>query len=322
MKVCPQCSQHNRVAASVCQHCGYRFASRQSAPRTRQPTRSQAGSVRRWARRGQPWTTVGALVFVLLVGLFGVNRYTNRERIDTASGSFTTAVAVDPALATAVPASVTPGALQRALAATVRVIVPDDGATGSASVGSGSVVSEQGHILTNFHVVGDASTRQIYNRAGRILIAVSAPGEPVGAPEIRYQAELIEADHQFDLALLKIRAMEDGSPLPATLALTPLPIGDSDNVQLGDELTIIGYPGLGGDTVTLTRGIVAGYLPDEGWLKTDAEINPGNSGGTAINSAGQLVGVPSAESRATTDPGKIGLVRPINLAQTLLHLAQ
>lgn len=133
---------------------------------------------------------------------------------------------------------------------------------------------------------------------------------------------MLQADYDLDLALLQIRTTDDGRALPADLGLTPIPIGDSDTVQLGDEVTIIGYPSLGGSTVTLTRGIVSGYLPDEGWIKTDAEINPGNSGGTAINRDGQLIGVPSAESRAISAPGKIGLVRPINLAQVLLRLAR
>jgi len=212
--------------------------------------------------------------------------------------------------------------LQQALVSVIQVVVPNDEQANSASIGSGSVVSRHGYILTNFHVLGDDQTHQLHNRDGIILIAVPPQGQSTAAPVIRYRAELVKADYVFDLALLRISAMQDGRALPPDLGLTPLPIGDSATVQIGDELTIIGYPGLGGATVTITRGIVAGYLLDEGWLKTDAEINPGNSGGAAINRAGQLVGVPSAETRAELAPGKLGLVRPINLAQDLLALAQ
>lgn len=81
-------------------------------------------------------------------------------------------------------------------------------------------------------------------------------------------------------------------------------------------------PAWGGDTVTFTKGSVSGFLSAEGWIKTDAEINAGNSGGAAINRDGQLVGIPSAAAAETTQvPGKIGLVRPVNLAKPLIEWA-
>ena len=212
------------------------------------------------------------------------------------------------------------GALERALLATVQIIVPVDGQRRS-SAGSGSVLTERGHILTNFHVIGDPDTGRPYNSRGIIYIAVS-PSALKGPPEVRYIAELMQEDQSLDLALIKIIATQNGRDLSADLNLTTMPIGDSDTVKIGDELSIIGFPGLGGATVTFTKGSVSGFLTDEGWIKTDAEINPGNSGGSAINRAGQLVGIPSAAAGETVRlPGKIGLVRPVNLARPLIDLA-
>lgn len=206
--------------------------------------------------------------------------------------------------------------LQRALDATVQIIVPND--SGGTSRGSGTVIAADGHILTNFHILGEPTTGVFYNSAEEIYIALPPAGENV-PPQTRYRATLIQADYGLDLALIQIVATYDGTPLPADLGLTTMPVGDSDSVQIGDELTIIGYPSLGGATVTLTRGTVAGFLDVEGWLKTDAEINPGNSGGAAINEAGELVGIPTGGKFAELFPGKLGLVRPVNLAWDVLN---
>lgn len=101
------------------------------------------------------------------------------------------------------------------------------------------------------------------------------------------------------------------------------PIG-SKGVRNGDTVTILGFPKINGATVTLTRGTVAGFHEDElgnerGWIKTDAEIGPGNSGGMAIDEAGELIGVPTFVSAEARTLGRIGGLRPINLAQALLR---
>lgn len=320
MKLCPRCATQNRWGANVCANCGYRFSS-QLAQRAIPPG---VGAVRTLQRYAPHWWLWGAGVLALLL-FVGLRRLAVESPALVSQPAGTANAAADAHPPTSTPTLVdapTPNALQQALASVIQVIVPDEQQPNTSSIGSGSVVSRRGHILTNFHVLGDEQTRQLHNKAGLIFIAVPPQGQSTAAPVVRYRARLVEADYLLDLALLQISATEGGGALPADLGLTPLPIGDSDTVQIGDELTIIGYPGLGGATVTITRGIVAGYLPDEGWIKTDAEINPGNSGGAAINRAGQLVGVPSAETRTALAPGKLGLVRPINLAQALLAHAQ
>lgn len=291
-KLCPRCQTPAPVASKTCSRCGYTFAT--------------AVSPRRY------WVTRlailgGGIVAILLIGL------TLRGLVGQSAG-------VAPA-ATLAPDA----ALQRAILATVQVLAPEDGSSDTISSGSGTVINgEKGYILTNFHVIGDPVTGTYANDQKMAWIALS-PNGSMQPPVVRYRAEVAAADHQIDLALLHIVALSDGRQLPANLGLTAIPVGDSASVTIGDAVTVLGYPGLGGDTITLTRGTVSGFI--DGWIKTDAETNPGNSGGAAIDAAGNLIGVPSAgyyENDQTSDrlPGKLGLIRPINAAQAVLNEAR
>ncbi|MFO7630973.1 MAG: trypsin-like peptidase domain-containing protein, partial [Caldilinea sp.] len=103
------------------------------------------------------------------------------------------------------------------------------------------------------------------------------------------------------------------------LGLTAPPHGDSDELLPGDRLAVIGYPGLGGATVTYTEGVVSGFLDEDSdgefeWIKTDTQVNPGNSGGLAIDGAGNFIGVPTAGYSRSDVAGKISLVRPAAIA--------
>lgn len=212
--------------------------------------------------------------------------------------------------------------LQRAILATVVLIVPVEGGD-EESWGSGSIISAEGYILTNLHVIGDETTGELYNRRGLIAVGInSSQDQP---PQIAYQAELVKADTDLDLALLRVSALANGDPLPGPLNLTAVPVGDSDIVQIGDTLSVLGFPGLGGETVTLTRGTVSGFHGQAGlaraWIKTDTEINRGNSGGMAINDGGELIGIPTFVGTDVYVTGKLGYIRPINLAQPLIRLA-
>lgn len=213
-------------------------------------------------------------------------------------------------------------ARQRALLATVQVIVPDsDGNLFSA--GSGTVLdAEKGLILTNYHVMGDVARGRLYNDDGLAVIGVNPPSLR-GTPILKFYARLVEGEPDVDLAVLEIVAPFDDprSALPANLGLTDVERGASRELGIGDNVYVLGFPGLGGDTVTYTQGIVSGFLDDnrdgvEEWIKTDAEVNRGNSGGLAVNEAGEFIGVPSAGNTEAETAGKISLIRPGDMALT------
>ncbi|MFZ6027552.1 MAG: FHA domain-containing protein [Chloroflexota bacterium] len=214
---------------------------------------------------------------------------------------------------------------RNALRALVWVVVPlgDPYTTEDASTGSGSLLSKDGYVLTNFHVVGDIETGVYYNDEEWAMVGLNWDN-PANEPDTFYRAEIVRADRAYDLALVHIFAESDGDDLPPGLEFPFIPIGNSDELEIGAPLAVIGFPNLGGTTPTFTRGTVAGFLYDEilgvdrGWIKTDAEINPGNSGGMAINSRGELIGVPTQVYFGIEVVGKISEIRPINLAKPFL----
>ncbi|MEM9608468.1 MAG: trypsin-like peptidase domain-containing protein [Actinomycetota bacterium] len=170
-----------------------------------------------------------------------------------------------------------------------------DGAT--VCTGSGTIVDSDGTILTNFHVI-EQSTICPHDTIG-IALADSSQQ----APEVRYQADLLAADPVLDLAVVRIARDADGRPNDESF--TPIPLGNSDTVALGDDIRVIGYPAIGGETVTFTEGSVSGFTTDQGrtvLLKTDATIAGGNSGGLAADADGTIIGVPT---RAGTGEGRI-----------------
>lgn len=211
-------------------------------------------------------------------------------------------------------------ALRRALRATVLVLTPND-AGAIDRTGSGTVLDpDKGYILTNFHVMADPETGAWVNREGTAAIGVITE-DIRSAPVLRYKARMVNYDVRYDLALLQIVGYldDDNAGLPANLGLTTVPRGNSDDLLPGDRLAVIGYPGLGGVTVTYTEGVVAGFLDEDNdgefeWIKTDAQVNPGNSGGLAIDSAGNFIGVPTSGYSRADVAGKISLVRPASIA--------
>ncbi len=206
--------------------------------------------------------------------------------------------------------------VRRALNATVLILVPDDNGDLYDS-GSGTILDgDRGLILTNFHVIGEPETGELFNGDGTAIIGVMAP-DLRGAPVLRYVARLVDGSPEDDLAVLRIQSLFDdpNAALPANLGLIAIERGDSDDLLPGDALAVIGYPGLGGSTVTFTEGVVSGFLDENldgvyEWIKTDAEVNPGNSGGLAIDHDGRFIGVPSAGYSRADVAGKISLIRP------------
>lgn len=200
--------------------------------------------------------------------------------------------------------------------------------------GSGTIISSDGLILTNAHVADPqaAGLALLYENVD--LIFSSMPDSLVIAmidnesrpPVQKYIAEVIGSDGALDLALLQIVSDMEGNPIDKeNLDLPFVELGDSDQVQLGDGIRIFGFPGIGGETLTLTKGTVSGFesqeeVGDKAFIKTDSEISGGNSGGLAVNEAGEMIGIPTWVDFSDTG-SVIGRLRSINLAKPMIEAA-
>jgi len=159
--------------------------------------------------------------------------------------------------------------------------------------GSGTIVSADGFILTNAHVVSSTKEYQVSNLMIAMTVAQDQP------PEVKYYAEVKQLDESLDVAVIQITRDLDGQAVDgANLNLPHVPLGDSDVLKLGDPIVVIGYPGIGGETVTLTRGEVSGFTAqgeygNRAFIKTSATIAGGNSGGLATNDKGEIIGIPT-----------------------------
>jgi len=163
-------------------------------------------------------------------------------------------------------------------------------------LGSGVIVSSDGYILTNSHVVDSAT---------KVRVTLTDKRE--------FPAKIVGTDPKTDIAVLKI----DATGLPV------MPFGDSSRVRVGDIVLAIGEPFGVGQTVTM--GIVSatsrgnlGIEDYEDFIQTDAAINPGNSGGALINNRGQLIGINTAIIGPSGANNGIGFAIPINLARNVM----
>jgi serine protease DegQ len=167
----------------------------------------------------------------------------------------------------------------------------------ASNLGSGVIVSQNGYILTNQHVVEAADEIQVALAGGKIL-----------------PARVVGADPETDLAVLKI----DASELPA------ITFAQADSLKVGDWVLAVGNPFGVGQTVT--AGIVSalgrshlGINTFENFIQTDAAINPGNSGGALVDAAGNLVGVNSAIYSRTGGSQGIGFAIPVSIVRQVME---
>ncbi len=160
------------------------------------------------------------------------------------------------------------------------------------SLGSGFVIDRDGYIVTNNHVVEDAD---------EIKVRLSTGEE--------FEAEIVGRDPKTDLALIRI---------DSDASLTPLPLGDSEDLKVGEWVVAIGSPFGLEQTVTAgivsAKGRVIGAGPYDDFIQTDASINPGNSGGPLLSLDGKVVGINTA---IVASGQGIGFAIPINLARTV-----
>lgn len=172
--------------------------------------------------------------------------------------------------------------------------------------GSGSIIDNQGHILTNYHVIEDAQK-----------LTVSFGGDK------SYPAKIIGGDPDTDLAVIKIEPPKEG--------LTIVPLGDSDRLDVGQKVLAIGNP-FGLDR-TLTTGIISGLQRPirsvpvsgaptgrviEGAIQTDASINPGNSGGPLLDKYGKMIGINSQILSRSGGSVGVGFAIPVNIAKRIV----
>jgi S1-C subfamily serine protease len=247
------------------------------------------------------------------VALFGdLGKTTTIREIQASSAP--AAVTLSPSSRTALSINdiykrAAPGVVQ--VTSTTIVNVPSDPFFGNPlapqqqrqqSLGSGFVVDKAGHIVTNFHVVDGAK---------QVRVSFSNGGS--------MKATVVGTDPSSDLAVLKIDA--------SSRALTPLPLGDSDQIKVGDPVVAIGNP-FGLDR-TVTSGIVSaiqraitapnGYTIDH-VIQTDAAINHGNSGGPLLNGRGEVIGVNSQIETGGSSQGNVGIgfAVPSNTVKTVI----
>ena len=173
----------------------------------------------------------------------------------------------------------------------------------TASAGSGFVLTKDGYIVTNYHVVKDADTVKVTMYNGD-----------------EYDAKYVGGDEDYDIAVIKVEAAD----------LQPVTLGDSEKLNVGDHVLAVGNP-LGELTFSLTAGVVSaldrevtlsGNVTME-LIQTDCAINSGNSGGALFNSYGEVVGITNAKYSSSSSSGSasidnIGFAIPINHVKNII----
>ncbi|MER6995273.1 trypsin-like peptidase domain-containing protein [Streptomyces sp. NPDC000410] len=268
------------------------------------------------APRARSGGVLAAVLVAALVagGVGGGIGYWAAERNDGDSGSTTVSAGQAPADFKREPGTVAAVA-NKALPSVVTIQAEAQGAEGEGGTGTGFVYDKEGHILTNNHVVATAAE-------GGSLSATFSDGKT-------YDAEVVGRAQGYDVAVLKLKNAPSG--------LTPLPLGNSDRVAVGDSTIAIGAPF--GLSNTVTTGIISaknrpvasgdgssGKNSYMSALQTDASINPGNSGGPLLDASGAVIGINSAIQSGGSNgfgqqsqAGSIGLgfAIPINQAKNV-----
>jgi len=164
------------------------------------------------------------------------------------------------------------------------------------ALGTGFIISSDGYVVTNNHVVQEASEVMVKLRDGK-----------------EYKAEVIGTDEKLDVGLLKIEAA----------GLHTVQLGDSDKLRVGDWVVAIGNPFGLEQTVTAgivsAKGRVIGAGPYDSFIQTDAAINPGNSGGPLFNTKGEVVGINTAIYSRSGGNNGIGFAIPIKMAESVIN---
>jgi V8-like Glu-specific endopeptidase len=192
---------------------------------------------------------------------------------------------------------------------------------------TGSIIDPRGLILTNFHCIGDNETGQYNNADGIDNIYITL--NPRNPPKFQFIAQTVDADAGKDIAILRIIATTNGEPPANCLNLPAITLDTASQVEIGQKVTSVGYPGVGGDTLTIASGQVVGFdeysMSGQGRtyeaIKYDAADSAGISGGPIINEQFEQVAIAHAGRSDQDKGGKLSLARPIELAQDMINSA-
>lgn len=197
--------------------------------------------------------------------------------------------------------------------------------------GSGTIISKDGLILTNAHIATPDLVEQSGGpsspRAKKLMVALNLAGsdEPLTATE---PATVVVSDPGLDLAIIRIT--------PGSMDLTALDIERPEAIRAGEEIFVLGFPGVSGSKgVNVTRGVISSFVGDKllqterAWINTDTKIDQGNSGGLAASAAGRLIGVPTivcfqpvGESFESGPIAQQNRIRPIEVGVDLIEAAR
>lgn len=192
----------------------------------------------------------------------------------------------------------------KALPSVVSITAVNEG-SGEGGIGSGVILDTDGNILTNYHVIQGATTINVLTNDGA-----------------SYEAELVGQDESSDLAVIRLQGADASS-------LTPIEIGDSDSLTVGEWVMAIGSPF--GNEQSVSTGIVSALYRSTAMrdtsgtsiyanmIQTDAAINPGNSGGALVNDQGQLIGINSIIESYSGSSSGVGFAIPVNYAVNIAN---
>lgn len=218
----------------------------------------------------------------------------------------------------------TASSLESVMAATVQLGILD--ATWNV-VGTctGSIIDPRGLIITNFHCIGDNETGEYYNADGIDYVYMTL--DPRDPPKLQFIAQTVDADAGKDIAIMRIIATTNGEPPADCLNLPSITLNMDEEVKIGTKVTSVGYPGVGGDTLTIANGQVVGFdeysMSGQGRtyesIKYDASDSAGISGGPIINENFEQIAIAHAGRADTQKGGSLSLARPITLADDLIN---
>ena len=177
------------------------------------------------------------------------------------------------------------------------------------------MLTEDGLVLTNYHVVAEVAE----GAGEKDPVVIGLTMDTRQPTRELFRGKVLAFDKKIDLALVQITCGFYRQPLPKRYRFPSMALGDSEVLEIGDPVSTIGFPLVGGSigrvSVTLTRGVVSGFerTPIGTLIKTDAGIAPGNSGGAAVDAQWRLIGVPTYENVSPEAVSRMSYIHPLSL---------